>query len=152
MKETASESVMAGAAMGRRATYQFGTALSPGPKGQMGSGIGPGLAGGEITLIPPTDTVFKTGETRTVDGVAEVNDVFLDDVEVPVEQRVGAENQGWTIAKYLLVHERGGSYTPALRARLEVAGRGMSVDLRSDGAAGAEVLSQLPRFRCPGGW
>jgi alkylation response protein AidB-like acyl-CoA dehydrogenase len=41
-----------------------------------------------------------------LDGAAEVNDVFLDDVEVPVAQRVGAENQGWTIAKYLLEHER----------------------------------------------
>jgi alkylation response protein AidB-like acyl-CoA dehydrogenase len=41
-----------------------------------------------------------------LDGAAEVNDVFLDDVEVPVGQRVGAENQGWTIAKYLLEHER----------------------------------------------
>ncbi|MFO1256525.1 MAG: alkyl sulfatase dimerization domain-containing protein [Sphingomonadaceae bacterium] len=69
MAETASESVMAGSAMGRRATYQFGTALQPGPQGQMGSGIGPGLAGGEITLIAPTDTISRTGETRTVDGV-----------------------------------------------------------------------------------
>jgi alkyl sulfatase BDS1-like metallo-beta-lactamase superfamily hydrolase len=69
MAETASESVMAGAAMGRRATYQFGTALQPGPQGQMGSGIGPGLAGGEVTLIAPTDTISRTGETRTVDGV-----------------------------------------------------------------------------------
>ncbi|MCC6926410.1 alkyl sulfatase dimerization domain-containing protein [Novosphingobium sp.] len=70
MAETASESVMAGAAMGRRATYQFGTTLTPGPQGQMGSGIGPGLAGGEVTLIAPTDTISKTGETRTIDGVA----------------------------------------------------------------------------------
>jgi len=37
-----------------------------------------------------------------------VNEVFLDDVEVPLEQRVGEENQGWTIAKYLLEHERTG--------------------------------------------
>lgn len=69
MEETASENVMAGAAMGRRANYQFGTALSPGVQGQMGSGIGMGVAGGEITLITPTDTISKTGETRTVDGV-----------------------------------------------------------------------------------
>ena len=69
MAETASESVMAGPAMGRRATYQFGTTLQPGPLGQMGSGIGPGLAGGEVTLIAPTDTISRTGETRTVDGV-----------------------------------------------------------------------------------
>ena len=70
MEETASENVMAGAAMGRRANYQFGVGLSPGAQGQMGSGIGMGVAGGEITLIAPTDTVAKTGETRIVDGVA----------------------------------------------------------------------------------
>ena len=69
MEETASENVMAGVAMGRRANYQFGTGLSPGAQGQMGSGIGMGVAGGEITLIAPTDTISKTGETRTVDGV-----------------------------------------------------------------------------------
>ena len=69
MEETASENVMAGAAMGRRAGYQFGVGLSPGPQGQMGSGIGLGGSGGEITLIAPTDTISKTGETRTVDGV-----------------------------------------------------------------------------------
>ncbi len=34
------------------------------------------------------------------------NQVFLDDVEVPVENRVGDENAGWTIAKSLLEHER----------------------------------------------
>ena len=70
MEETASENIMAGAAMGRRANYQFGAGLTPGAQGQMGSGIGMGVAGGEITLIAPTDTISRTGETRTVDGVA----------------------------------------------------------------------------------
>mgnify|MGYP001044971437 FL=1 len=70
MEETASENVMAGAAMGRRANYQFGAGLAPGMQGSMGSGIGPATSGGEITLIAPTDTVRKTGETRIVDGVA----------------------------------------------------------------------------------
>ena len=69
LEETASENVMAGPAMGRRANYQFGVGLAPGAQGQMGSGIGMGVAGGEITLIAPTDTVRKTGETRIVDGV-----------------------------------------------------------------------------------
>jgi alkylation response protein AidB-like acyl-CoA dehydrogenase len=41
-----------------------------------------------------------------LDGGHEVNEVWLDQVEVPISQRVGAENQGWTIAKYLLEHER----------------------------------------------
>ncbi len=41
-----------------------------------------------------------------LDGSVEVNEVWFDNVEVPAEQFVGAENQGWTIAKYLLEHER----------------------------------------------
>ncbi|MET4103515.1 alkylation response protein AidB-like acyl-CoA dehydrogenase [Roseovarius sp. MBR-78] len=41
-----------------------------------------------------------------IDGEAEVNEVWFDNVEVPAENLVGEENQGWTIAKYLLTHER----------------------------------------------
>jgi alkyl sulfatase BDS1-like metallo-beta-lactamase superfamily hydrolase len=70
MEEAASENVMAGAAMGRRAIYQFGVGIAPGTQGQMGSGIGMGTSRGDITLIAPTDTITHTGETRTVDGVA----------------------------------------------------------------------------------
>lgn len=43
-----------------------------------------------------------------IGGDHEINQVFLDEVRVPVANRVGEENQGWTIAKYLLEHERGG--------------------------------------------
>ncbi len=70
IEEAASENIMAGGAMARRAGYQFGTGLMPGARGQIGSGIGTGLATGEITLIAPTDTIFKTGETRLIDGVS----------------------------------------------------------------------------------
>ena len=42
----------------------------------------------------------------TLDGAHEVNEVWFDNVEVPVENLVGQENQGWTYAKYLLSHER----------------------------------------------
>lgn len=41
-----------------------------------------------------------------IDGEAEVNEVWFDNVEVPAENLVGKENEGWTIAKYLLTHER----------------------------------------------
>lgn len=41
-----------------------------------------------------------------LDGTAEVNEVWFTDVKVPVENRVGEENKGWTYAKYLLTHER----------------------------------------------
>jgi alkylation response protein AidB-like acyl-CoA dehydrogenase len=43
-----------------------------------------------------------------LDGAHEVNDVFFDNVKVPVANRVGEENKGWTYAKFLLVHERSG--------------------------------------------
>ena len=41
-----------------------------------------------------------------LDGGAEVNEVFFDNVKVPAENLVGEENKGWTYAKYLLTHER----------------------------------------------
>jgi alkylation response protein AidB-like acyl-CoA dehydrogenase len=44
----------------------------------------------------------------TLDGEHEVNEIFFDDVKVPVENLVGEENKGWTCAKYLLTHERTG--------------------------------------------
>ncbi|MEN9539167.1 MAG: hypothetical protein RLZZ126_1402 [Pseudomonadota bacterium] len=43
---------------------------------------------------------------KTVDGGVEVNSVFFDNVEVPVENLIGEENKGWTYAKHLLSHER----------------------------------------------
>ena len=45
---------------------------------------------------------------RTMDGSQEINTVYLTDVKVPVEDRVGEENKGWTYAKFLLSHERSG--------------------------------------------
>jgi len=43
---------------------------------------------------------------KTLDGGHDVNEVFLENVEVPLENLVGEENKGWTYAKFLLVHER----------------------------------------------
>jgi alkylation response protein AidB-like acyl-CoA dehydrogenase len=42
----------------------------------------------------------------TIDGGREINQVFLDDVRVPVENLIGEEGKGWTYAKFLLGHER----------------------------------------------
>ncbi len=44
----------------------------------------------------------------TIAGDHEVNQVFFDNVRVPQANRVGPENEGWTVAKYLLEFERGG--------------------------------------------
>ena len=43
---------------------------------------------------------------KLLDGESEVNEVWFDNVEVPLENLVGEENKGWTYAKYLLGHER----------------------------------------------
>jgi alkyl sulfatase BDS1-like metallo-beta-lactamase superfamily hydrolase len=69
MEHAVGENVIAGNAMSRRATYQFGAGLTPGPQGQMTSGIGPAVAQGTLTLIAPTHTITRTGETLTLDGV-----------------------------------------------------------------------------------
>ena len=45
---------------------------------------------------------------QTIDGGREVNEVFFDDVKVPVENLVGEENKGWDYAKFLLGNERTG--------------------------------------------
>ena len=42
----------------------------------------------------------------TLDGAHEINTVYLEDVEVPRENIIFEENKGWTVAKFLLSHER----------------------------------------------
>jgi acyl-CoA dehydrogenase len=55
----------------------------------------------------------------TIGGDHEVNQVFFDGARVPQANRIGAEGQGWEIAKYVLEFERGGEITSAaLRAQL----------------------------------
>lgn len=43
---------------------------------------------------------------KTFEGGTEINQVFFSDVRVPVENRIGAEGEGWEISKYLLGRER----------------------------------------------
>ncbi|WP_022956393.1 acyl-CoA dehydrogenase family protein [Perlucidibaca piscinae] len=42
----------------------------------------------------------------TIDGHHHLNEVYFSDVQVPLENLVGTEGMGWTIAKFLLTHER----------------------------------------------
>ena len=57
---------------------------------------------------------------HTIGGEHEVNQVFFDDVRVPVADRIGDEGKGWTYGKYLLEFERGGGLAAA-RMRRELA-------------------------------
>lgn len=59
-----------------------------------------------LLLIPMDCKGITVRPIKTLDGGHDVNEVFLDGVEVPLENLVGDENDGWTIAKYLLGQER----------------------------------------------
>lgn len=59
----------------------------------------------------------------SMSGEHEVNQVFFDGVRVPVENRVGEDGEGWTVAKKLLEFERSGVYGPRVRRLLAQARR-----------------------------
>jgi len=57
-------------------------------------------------LIDMKSPGIKVQPTRLLDGTHEVNEIWFDNVRVPVANRIGEENDGWTYAKFLLGHER----------------------------------------------
>ncbi len=70
----------------------------------------------------------------TLSGDHDFNQVFFDDARVPIANRLGEEDQGWGVAKYLLEFERAVAYAGALSASLEeawqfVAACGLAEDL-----------------------
>jgi alkylation response protein AidB-like acyl-CoA dehydrogenase len=78
-----------------------------------------------------------------MDGGAEVNEVFFDDVEVPVDNRVHDEGKGWTVAKYLLGHERMNTARIGTSRRELERLKALAVSERKDG----KPLIDDPRFR-----
>ncbi|MEE2922711.1 acyl-CoA dehydrogenase family protein [Hyphomonas sp.] len=85
------------------------------------------LPGITVSALPTLD--------GPLEGQQEINQVFFENVRVPVaEALVGEENKGWTYAKYLLQFERGNAYAPGLRNMLRKARKIASVE-QNDGAA-----------------
>ncbi|WP_164499267.1 acyl-CoA dehydrogenase family protein [Sphingopyxis witflariensis] len=76
-------------------------------------------AGISFLLLDMTSPGITVEPIRTLAGDHELNQVFFDDVRVPQANRLGAENEGWSVAKHLLTFERGGKYAPGLIGRLE---------------------------------
>jgi alkylation response protein AidB-like acyl-CoA dehydrogenase len=76
-------------------------------------------AGISFLLIDMTAPGIEVKPIRLISGDHELNQVFFDNVRVPAANLVGEENDGWTIAKFLLEHERGGTaQAPGLLAAL----------------------------------
>jgi pimeloyl-CoA dehydrogenase large subunit len=79
----------------------------------------------------------------TIDGAHEVNEVFFDDVKVPVENLVGTENRGWDCAKFLLSNERTGqARVGASKERI----RRLKLIAREAPGGGRPIIED-PRFR-----
>jgi acyl-CoA dehydrogenase len=72
-------------------------------------------------LLTPMDTPGLTVRPIvSISGEHEVNQVFFDDVRIPAANLVGEENQGWSVAKYLLEFERGaGAQAARLKTMLD---------------------------------
>ncbi len=75
-------------------------------------------AGISFLLLDMASPGIMVKPIRTLAGDHEFNQVFFDGVRVPVVNRLGEENDGWTVAKHLLTFERGGKYAPPLIERL----------------------------------
>lgn len=79
----------------------------------------------------------------TMAGDHEVNQVFFEDVRVPVGNLIGEEGKGWTVAKYLLEFERGGdTYSPGLHASI----RHLKAVAGAESDGGGERLIDDPEF------
>jgi alkylation response protein AidB-like acyl-CoA dehydrogenase len=77
-------------------------------------------AGISFLLIPMDQPGITVTPIVTMANDHEVNATFFDDAETGVENRVGEEGEGWTIAKFLLENERGGSCAaPGLLASID---------------------------------
>ena len=79
----------------------------------------------------------------TLDGEHEVNEVWLENVQVPVANIVGEEGRGWTYAKFLLSHERTG-IAGVSRSKRELA---FLKHIAADQQLGGRPLIENVRFR-----
>lgn len=77
-------------------------------------------AGISFLLVPMDQPGIAVTPIHSMSGDHEVNAVFFTDARTAAENRIGEEGQGWTIAKFLLENERGGScYAPRLLQSIE---------------------------------
>ena len=94
LHEAIAENVIAGFAMGRRAAYQFGPLLPPGPRGHVDCGLGKGLAIAQPGLIAPTEDITFTGQELVVDGIRIVFQL-TPEAEAPAEMNFFFPDQKW---------------------------------------------------------
>jgi pimeloyl-CoA dehydrogenase large subunit len=100
-------------------------------------------AGITMLLIDMKSPGITVRPIMTIDGRHEVNEVFLDSVRVPLENRVGEENKGWDYTKFLLGNERTGIARIGMSKQLIRRAKMLAAQV----AEGERPLSDDPRFR-----
>jgi alkyl sulfatase BDS1-like metallo-beta-lactamase superfamily hydrolase len=93
LEAVAGENVLAGNPMMRRAQFQFGALLPPGPRGQVDAGLGKAVARGTVSLIAPTLSITGSIETHVIDGV-ELVFQLAPGTEAPAEMHMFAPASG----------------------------------------------------------
>jgi alkylation response protein AidB-like acyl-CoA dehydrogenase len=97
-----------------------------------------------FVLFPMESPGITVKPILTFAGDHDFNQVFFDNVRVPKANRIGDENKGWTVAKYLLEFERGGVfYSPQVRAGVEK----LAYIAGQEPAGGGAKLIDDPGFR-----
>jgi alkylation response protein AidB-like acyl-CoA dehydrogenase len=97
-------------------------------------------------LVFPMDTPGVTlRPIELIDG-GEVNEVFFEDVRVPAENLIGEENQGWTMAKFLLGNERVGIARVGATKRMLAQAKEHAAQLTVDGRPLAENPQMAARM------
>lgn len=94
MREAVAENLLAGNAMMRRAQYQFGPLLPPGPRGHIDCGLGKATPTAMAGLIAPTEDITHTGQELVVDGVRIVFQL-TPEAEAPAEMNFFFPDRGW---------------------------------------------------------
>jgi len=102
-------------------------------------------AGISFLLTPMDSPGLTVRPIISMSGEHEVNQVFFDDVRIPVANRVGEENQGWTVAKALLVFERGGGVAASRLTRLVDEARHLAQRQDDTGASVWETNTEFRR-------
>ena len=82
---------------------------------------------------------------ETIDGEHDANEVFFDDVRVPVENRIGEEGKGWDYAKHLLGSERSGIARIGLSKERLVQLRALEADMAARGMLTESERARLRR-------
>ena len=94
LHEAVSENLLAGPAMLRRATYQFGPSLPAGPRAHVDCGLGKAIPISGAALLAPTEDITHAGEELTVDGVRIIFQL-TPETEAPAEMNFFFPDHGW---------------------------------------------------------